>query len=234
MKGENMITELLGCDTFCSFELGNRELVITLRGDSLNGVIESWYSMKQPFELQLSDILENHEVERIFFRGDHFGQGMFNLCRYELKDFMKEKCCKSFQITEEYTMKMIYIENAIFCDRYSVECENGLNVEIDAPLDSVFHFKREDGVEYVARLQNGAAAVPGEFLQEGKYLVFLSVPHGLPTNILQMAVTSGVKGKYISCSKDYDDLLDAVYKLMRTFCKTEKKVSAHIDGYEVI
>lgn len=228
-----METEVFGSDTFYAFRLLDGVLTVTFRGETPKGVFTAWHDMKEAFSFQLSQILKEHEVRSVRFRADRFGCGLARLCRYELQGQMNGK---SERVVEENSaMKMIYMENAIFCtSRYSEECSNGLTIEIDAPLDTVFHFRREDGGTYDAAFHGGTVCVPGEFLTDGKYLVCASFPRGLPTNVLHMEVKTGERGKYISCSKDYDDLLDAVYKLMTAYHKTEQRVSAHIDGYEVI
>ena len=230
-----MTTEVLGNDTIYIFELDGKDLIITFKGDSPKGVAGTWHDRKTSFQTQLENILCNHHVENVYFQGDRFGKGLFHLCRYELQSMLNKKCSHNFKMIEDSAMKMIYIEDSIVCtNRCSEACDNGLTIEMDAPLDTEIHLKREDGVIYDAVAKNGIVKVPREFLDDGHYLLYAVKPGGLPTNTLNMDVKTGREGTYISCKKDYEDLLDAVYKLMKAHYNTEKRVSAHIDGYEVI
>lgn len=230
-----MITTVLGTDTLYTFELNGNDLIITFRGDCNKGVINTWKDMKRSFETQLESILHNHDVENVYFEGDKFGKGIFNLCRYELQSILKTKCHKKFKIIEDSTMKILYIEDNIFCtNRFSEECDNGLTIDVDAPLDTEFYFKKDDETFFNTVLKNGIVKVPNDVLTDGHILMYAVKPGGLPTNIIHMEVETGKKGKYISCKQDYYDLLDCVYKLTKAYYDTAKKVSAHIDGYDVV
>lgn len=229
-----MTTEIFGTDLRYVLTYDGEELFVTFKGDSARGVIDAWEKLKPSFTLQTESILRRLPVERVRFGGSRFGNGIFNLCRYELRDLLAEKVCKDYR-TEEDTMKMFYLENAVLCaSRYSEACDDGLTIEIDAPLDTEFRFEREDGAVYSATPKDGVVKVPADFLADGRYLMYAEPSNGLPSNVLELNVQTGRKGKYASCRIGEQDLSDAVYRLATALYNTQKKVSAHIDGYDVI
>lgn len=228
-----MTTDIFGTGMRYAFACDGKTLTVTFGGGLGDGVIDTWRRLKPSFRMQLSCILRSRRVDTVRFRGSRFGGRIFNLCRYDLRDMLDGRANQDY-ITEESTMKLLYLEHAIFCtSRYDEACDDGLTIGIDAPLDTEFRFEREDGAAYSAALKNGTVKVPADFLTDG-HLLMCAVRAGLPTNTLELEVRTGRSGRVVSCKTSESDLHDAVYKLMEALYNTQKKVSAHIDGYEVI
>lgn len=230
-----MRTVVFGEDTLYSLDLTDGTLVVTLKGCSDRGALASWFAVLPSFSAQIERIIRRHKVGKVEFQGDHFGECLFSLCRLDLQQTLKGKLDKKYKLCEESKMKILYIEDSIFCtNRFAEECCGGLKIEVNAPLDTAFVFKRGDGETYETKIKDGIVEVPAEFLKDGTILVFAERPNGLPTNVLKMNIVSRKTGKYASCAEDYNTLLDAVYKILEAFGKTEKRLSAHIDGYDVV
>lgn len=225
--------EIFGTGMRYAFDRDGGTLTVTFGGGAGDGVIDTWHRMKAAFAMQLSCILRCGKVDTVRFRGSRFGREVFRLCRYDLREMLDGRTNQDY-ITEESTMKLLYLEHAIFCtSRCGEACDDGLTIGIDAPLDTEFRFEREDGAVYHTAAKDGIVKIPAHFLTDGRCLM-CAVRSGLPSNVLEMEVKAGRCGRVITCRTDECDLLDAVHKLMRTLYDTQKKVSAHIDGYDVI
>lgn len=227
-----MTTEVYGTDIRYRLRCENDEITVIFGGTSDRGVIEIWQEMKPSFAWQLEILLENSPARRVCFSGSGFGARIFRLLRYELRDLLKGKTVEEYK-TEESTMKIYRLDNTIICGRYSEECDEGLSIALDAPLDTEFRCKRSDGAVYAAAFKDGVVKIPADFLTDGHYML-CAVRGGVPTNTVNMQVETGRCGRRASCRMREDDLLDAVEKLAASLCHTQEKVSAHMDGYDVI
>lgn len=234
-----MINDIYGEDVLysISYDVKTKSISVDLRGESADGVLDTWRRMRESFTAQIESIFSMYDVETISFGGDSFGKELFNLCRLDLKDVLESvNVISNYDIdVKSGTMRLMYVDGYILCaSRNSIHCGNGIDVIVDAPIDSQISIRNSKGTVLRSSVVNGIAHIPCEFLDEGKYTIVLLVPDMLPTNVIKMKVENVSKGRFARYDCNKNDVFDAVCKLMTSVNHLQQTVSAHIDGYDVI